>query len=401
MTDDSGAGSPVEGAGNLVDAVSSGVEGLANAATSALGQSGPIGALLAPVVNALRDVWEGYFGSPIPPGGTNWNAYTHQQLHQMLWENADVGDVSAVADEWQRHGTALAGHATELRDQRTALQTNWTAQSAESATSRLGELGDRTSGISTRASTVHQAAQSAGDALATARHAMPPPPGDHTGQTVAAGAAGAGAGAAIGGLLGTLAGGIGAGPGALMGGAMGAVAAGGASMFLDNVGASAGKAQAVHVMQHYETSLHQSSKTISPTPAGATEAAVYGVEGAFGPTGSGGTTSASGFVGGGSGGGDGSTGRGVAWRHLVGSDALGARLGAGMQVGGAENAMVARNGLMSELAAARATNGGAMWPGGAARARNDEDDEHVNDLPGADHGIFSVGKSGSTPVIGL
>src|SRR5581483_10433587 len=124
-------------------------------------------------------------------------------------------------------------------------------------------LGEQSSGISGRASTVARSTQDAGDALAQARSAMPPPPGDPTGLAVSGAAAGAGVGALIGGALGAGAGGIGAAPGALMGAAIGAVAGGGASLLAANVAAAEQKAQAVHVMQTYESSLGRSGAAVA------------------------------------------------------------------------------------------------------------------------------------------
>ena len=56
-----------------------------------------------------------------PPDEINWEAYSHEELHRMLWQDADVADVSTVASEWTRHRAALDTHAEVLREQRTAL----------------------------------------------------------------------------------------------------------------------------------------------------------------------------------------------------------------------------------------------------------------------------------------
>lgn len=387
---------PVDSSGNVTDTMTSGVEDLAGQATSVLGQSGPVGALVQPVVDALRNVWEGYFGSPIPPDRTNWNSYTHEQLYQMLWQQADVGDVSSVAAEWGRHSTELTSHASALQDQRGALQSNWSGHAAELAANRLGELGDRTSGTSSRAGTVQRATQDAGDALAGARNAMPPPPGDPTGLAVAGATAGAGAGAAIGAVIGAGAGGIGAGPGALMGAAIGAVAGGGGSLFLANVAAAEQKAEAVHVMQRYESSLRQSSQAIAPTPSGATEAEAYGADT---------QTSLAGYAAVGSVDGGGSSGRGVPWGQLVGADPLESGGTAGLRGGSGVlgRALLARTGSMSELAAARAaaSSGGGMAPATGGRGRGGQDEEHQSRLPAVDHRLFDVDEQANTPVIGL
>ncbi|MEV0051211.1 hypothetical protein AB0H34_12025 [Saccharopolyspora shandongensis] len=364
---------------NVVEMASAGVQDLANAATSVLDDAGPAGALAQPVVSALRNVWEGYFGSPIPPEGTNWNSYSHEQLYQMLWDNADVGDVSAVATEWGRHSSELTDHAESMRQQRTAMQTNWTSSSADLATERLGSIGERTDDISTRAATTQQATQEAGDALSVARNTMPPPPGDPTGGAVASAAAGAGAGAVIGGLIGAGAGGVGAGPGALMGAAIGAVAAGGGSLFLANVAAAEKKAQAVHVMQQYEANLLNSSKTIAP--AGSTEALAFGAPA---------STSAAGF-----GGAAGGAGGGTPWGKLVGAGPL----EAGLRGGAAGGALLAGSGSMAGLAG-RGGSGGGMAPGGARRGEEEEEQLHQNRMPTVDQKLFADDRPASAPVIG-
>lgn len=357
------------------------VEQLADLVTSALDGLGPVGALAAPVVEALKDVWEGYFGAPIPPGRTNWNAYTHQQMYDMLWQNADPGDVGAVADEWGRHSTALLDHGQALRDQRGALGSNWSGPAAELATERFGELSDRHTDIGTRAGAIRQAAQHAGDALSVARNTMPKPPGDPTAPTVAAATAGASAGAAIGSVVGAAAGGVGAGPGALMGAAIGALAAGGGSLFLASVAAAEEKAKAVHVMQQYESSLRQSSQAISAGDSAAVPS-----------SGSMASTSLAGYTGGGIGG-----GTGVPWRHLTGSGPLPAGLVASLRAEG-EAAALARAG--AALAAAR-NAGGAGTPGGGARRQGKEDEEHKNRMPRFDHQLFAVDEYVTAPVIGL
>ena len=116
-------------------------------------------------------------GSGEPVEGVNWEAYTHEELHRMLWDQADVDEVTAIASEWHRHSTELAEQAARLRDQQTALREHWQGESAELAATRLGELAERVEGISARASANQQAAQRAAEALALARTMLPPPPG--------------------------------------------------------------------------------------------------------------------------------------------------------------------------------------------------------------------------------
>jgi hypothetical protein len=384
-----------QGTANLIDMASSGVEGLASLATSALGHGGAAGALVQPVVDVLRNVWEGYFGVPVPEGTTNWNAYTHQQLYDMLWQNADVGNVSSVAAEWGTHSSRLADNADSVRSQRTALSSNWSGGAAEPAADRLGALGDRLAGTGTRAGTVGTATQNAGDALAVARNTMPPPPGDPTGMVVTSAVAGAGAGAAIGAIVGAGAGGVGAGPGALMGAAIGAVAAGGGSLFLANVAAAEQKAQAVHVMQTYEAGLQHSAQSVAPAPAGVTDTNTFG-------TGS--TTSTAGYVGpsagsGGLGGGYGSGG--VPWQRLTGGGAL-SGAGSGLRSGvGPVSGLLGQSAALPEELAAERAGGTGMVPASGSRGRGEPDGEHRNRLPTVDQHLFAVDQRATTPVIGL
>ncbi|MFD4668985.1 hypothetical protein ACFWNN_04570 [Lentzea sp. NPDC058450] len=108
--------------------------------------------------------------------GINWEAYSHAELHHMLWQDADVADVSTVAEDWTRHRAALTAHAEVLREQRTALLDGWTGRAAEEAAARLATLAERVEKISELAGAGQKAAQDSADALAAARAAMPPPP---------------------------------------------------------------------------------------------------------------------------------------------------------------------------------------------------------------------------------
>jgi hypothetical protein len=372
MTNDSGAASPVETA-------SSGVEDLAGSVTSALGKAGPAGDLAKPVVNALQDIWEGYFGAPSPPGQTNWNAYTHQQLYDMIFNNADVGGVSSMAADWGQHSSELSNQATALRGQQTTMRSNWSGQAAEPATSRLGQLGDRNDQIGTRAGTVQKATQNAGDALSTARNTMPPPPGDPTALELTSAVAGAGVGAVIGGLIGAGAGGVGAGPGALIGAAIGAVVAGGASVMLSSAAAAEKKAEAVH--------------EIAVTPGGATQSDGFNTGNL--------STSTSGYAGASSGEGTG----GVPWRQLVGtgSPLSGNAMAAGARSAAADAAMMSKAAAQTEeMAAAEMAAGESMYPpmmGGARRGS--QDTQHRNRMPTDDRKLFEPDQRPTAPVIGV
>jgi hypothetical protein len=130
----------------------------------------------------VSDAWAEYFAGPVPPaeGGVNWEAYSHDELYQMLWQDADVADVSTVATEWARHRTALTTHAEVLREQCAALRDSWQGPGADEAVNRLEALAARVEKISELAHVGGQAAQEAADALAMARAMMPPPPGNPT-----------------------------------------------------------------------------------------------------------------------------------------------------------------------------------------------------------------------------
>src|SRR4051812_8380296 len=99
-----------------------GLQGLADTVTSILGQASE---LTGTVLDALNNVWEQATSVLVPEGRTNWSAYTHKQLHEMLFDDADVGDVSTIADAWGHHSTELASHADALRSQQNDLRANW------------------------------------------------------------------------------------------------------------------------------------------------------------------------------------------------------------------------------------------------------------------------------------
>ena len=125
----------------------------------------------------VSDAWQEYFTGSVPPteGGVNWEAYSHDELYQMLWQDADVADVSTVATEWARHRVALTTHAEVLREQCAALRDSWQGPGAAAAAKRLETLATRVAKISELAEAGGQAAQEAADALAMARAMMPPP----------------------------------------------------------------------------------------------------------------------------------------------------------------------------------------------------------------------------------
>lgn len=349
------------------------VEDLTSAVTSVLSPGGPLGTLTQSLTDALDSVWAEFFGASTLPGGTNWNAYSHEQLYRMLWEEADVGDVSTVAAEWGRHSTELTGYADALRTESTHLRANWQGRAAELAADRLAELSDRIWNAGARAGTVQKAAGEAGDALAQARNTMPPPPPDPMTLMTSS---------------------VGAGP-------MNPVAAvlvGGARIFTADAVAGASKAEAVRVMQQYEASLAASADQVTPTQPDATTPRTYDVDGLAGMT----TTAAAASGGGPAGGGGG----GVPWSRLVGGGGgvpgpggPGGLVGAGpvsgpgplAAPGAAGGAVPARRGMAP---------GGYFPPPAGARGGQDEEKSHRGRLPTVDNGIFAVDERTSHPVIG-
>jgi hypothetical protein len=357
------------------------VEDLTSAVTSVLGPDGPlgpIGSLAQTLTDSLDSVWAEFFGSPTPPGGTNWNAYSHEDLYRMLWEDADVGDVSTVAAEWGRHSSDLTGFADALRGEAASLRSNWQGRAADLAADRLSELSDKIWNVGARAATVQKAAGDAGDALALARNTMPPPPPDP--MTLATSAVGAGPMPPL-----------------------EAVIVGGARIFTADAVAGASKAEAVRVMQRYESTLQNSGHQVVPSQPDATKSRSYEVDGlkGSGQDALDGTTSAAGLFGGGSAGGGGAVG-GVPWSKLTGGAQPGAggAVGIGPGPGPGPSALAAQNAAMSEAARRAMGPGGFFSPGMTPRSAEDDEKTHNNRLPHNDKGIFALDQRASAPVIG-
>lgn len=364
---------PVCGVRATVCAVFETVEDLAGAVTAVLSPNGPIGTLATTLTDALDAVWAEFFASPTPPGGTNWNAYSHEELYEMLWQDADVGDVGTVAAEWGRHSIALTEFAEALRGQRDELRSNWQGRAADLAADRLAELSDRIWSSGARAGTVQKAANDAGDALALARNTMPPPPPDP--MTLATSA-------------------VGAGPIPPLEAAL----VGGARLFTADAVAGASKAEAVRVMQRYESSLRDSGHQVVPARPDVTTPRTYQVDGLDGAS-----TSPAGVSGAAPSAGRAVAG-GVPWSRLVGGSPPG-QPGPGGLVGAGpglvRSVLAAESAALSNAAAQRAMGaGGFLPPAMASRAADDEGRTHRRRLPNVDSGIFTLDQRASAPVIG-
>jgi len=346
------------------------------------------------------DAWDEYLTGPVPPeGGMNWEAYSHDELYQMLWRDADVADVSTVAAEWAQHRAALNTHAEVLREQAVALQDSWHGPAAEEAATRLDALAVRMEKISELAGAGQQAAQEAADALATARAMMPPPPSANPAAPFAELPA-----------VPTLPSFAPAPtmftppPAPSMDTAFGAVGSGGFSFYFGAATQDQQKAQAVHAMQTYESRLMGGSRMIDEArnaiPA-ATSAAHATAGPAPGPP----------------------AAAGVPWNRLVApgpSSGVSTGVGAGPVIGatpgpgtalgpgGRMGALPGMPGgplmpqphLAAEAAAARAGAPGGMVPPVGGQRGDSENERHENLLPKLGHGLFDVDVATSGSVIG-
>ncbi|MFJ6673799.1 hypothetical protein ACIQMJ_22050 [Actinosynnema sp. NPDC091369] len=366
---------------------------------------------------------------PAAAGAVNWEAYSHEELYRMLWQDADVADVSTVAAEWAEHRAALAAHAQVLREERVALLGDWDGAAAEEAADRLAALAARVEKISELAHAGQVAAQDAADALARARAMMPPPPG------LPAGDRGTTTQSAFGlapmslpsappppvlptmspssfssipnhgyssipnygsmfAPTGTTTSGVGT--------AFGAVGGAGFSFYFGAAGADRQKAEAVRAMQTYESSLTGGGKLLDGArdaipPASRTTRVVGPAAGGV-PTGP--TT-------------------GVPWTRLLAGGGSGVRpapggpapstghgvpLAPGPRAGvlpGAPGVLGVPGGPPAgDASGARGAAQAAMATPVGGHADDGDDEPHENRMPTVDHGLFKVDDQGSPAVIG-
>lgn len=327
----------------------------------------------------------------------------------MLWQDADVADVSTVADEWTRHRAALDAHAEVLREQRAALLEGWSGAAAEEAAARLAALAERVGKISELAAAGQRAAQDSADALAAARAAMPAPP-DTTTQAFAgfpvsfapppspasylpsSPASYLPATSPASYLPSSFM------PSSFSVPSAPTMPAGVTSGFYFYFGASSAdqqKAQAVRTMQTYESSLNGSGRLIDTAKAGVPQAA------APRPASSSVATVRTPSSG------------GVPWQQLVGGGARGSVAAVATPAGQPQQMTPGpRTGVMAGqamgatttgavTAETRATaqhNGMAAAPAGGAR--KDDDQLHENQMPTLDHDLFAVTGTVAPAVIG-
>ncbi|MFE5501601.1 hypothetical protein ACFQ73_03505 [Amycolatopsis japonica] len=307
-------------------------------------------------------------------GGVNWDAYSHEELHGMLWQDADVTDVSTIAADWSGHRAALVDHAEVLREQHDALLDGWHGSGAEEAAKRLLVLAERVEKIAELAHAGERAAQQAADALAWARATMPAPADDPAGRMT----------------------------GMFVDWTFGGA---GFSFYAETGTADLRKQRAVQTMRTYESSLTNSSRLIGQAQGTVPAASTM-------PGGGDTTVSASASSP------ERTTPSGSSWQRLTGSGGLGQvpavsagltgafvnPLASGVRVGAA--ALPAGPGAMAaqtaaEPAAARTGSVGQPAPvGSGTHGRSDEDD-HTNQLPTIDHALFPLAEPASEAVIGL
>ncbi|TQJ00993.1 hypothetical protein [Amycolatopsis cihanbeyliensis] len=380
----------------------------------------PVSAAEQPATTGTSGVWDGYFGRPAPPeGGVNWDTYSHEELYQMLWQDADVADVSTIAAEWSEHRSALVNHAEVLREQRVALLEGWQGTGAEQAARRLDLLADRVEKIAELAHAGERAAEQAADALARARATMPAPPGEAAAPMTDAATNWADLTAATPASRPAP-----STPTADTGNAFDAVGGAGFSFYVGANATDMHKQQAVRSMRTYESSLTDSSHLIGQAQ-GTIPAAAATPSGTTEPAGgaAGGTRSWRDLVGSGGGGGA-ATGpsAGATAGALVGAGrvvtgmgqaagmgpvagmgpanplAQGMRAGA-MPIQGGPGGAAAQ--VAAESAAARTGALGGTVPPGAGARGGSEGEEHENHLPTIDHELFPLAEPGSEAVIGL
>jgi hypothetical protein len=369
----------------MAGAVSAGVAEMADAITAVLTEIDVAGQAVVTALNAALAGARNPAGvaEAASVGPTNWAAYSHEELYQMLREQADVGGVSEIAAEWGRHAEALTGHADTLREQRAALSANWQGKAAERATERIDQLAGLVGAIGARARQVRQAAQDSADALALARNTMPPPPGQPP-LTAASGGPDAErppSGTATDGSDGVVF-------------AVGAVFTGGTSMFDTDFLSGSAKSRAEEVMRGYESSLHGSDALITPP-----------VEAAVGDTDLSGVTTTAGFtLGAAAPGVPGSGGGGVPWSQLT--------HGGGPDHGGATGRLPlppaagtsplyhAVNHLQASGRGAGGAGGAGFTPFMTPMTRADGDKDHKRQQPNVVRGLFDDDRIPSKPIIG-
>ena len=211
-----------------------------------------VGAVLAPVADTagaaasvlrreLTQTWHGVFGSPTMPGGTNWNAYSHEEMYAMVKSGADPGQVGEQAAVLDGLGRGASEAADDLTSRRGQVPEAWEGQASNAFGSTLGEHSAGGAAVAEHAAALSAAVLRASEALSRAQSAMPEPVDVGTATTYGAVSGAAGPNFAL-----------------------GAVTGAGASWFAATLLAANKKAEAVEVMQAFEQSLQAADPPESP-----------------------------------------------------------------------------------------------------------------------------------------
>nr|QEO73930.1 hypothetical protein [uncultured bacterium] len=224
--------------------------------------------------DAVVDVWHGYFGTPIADGATNWNAYSHEQLYEMVHSGADPGQVGQQSDVLRQWAESARETTDEVDREHRETPSFWRGAASGNALGVLDQHRQGGTEATTFIASLSEAMDRASAALSEAQRTMPAPVpadaitaagGDIGASAASAGAIGArGVGAAIDGAAGAL----GYQPGvenkvnsAAQG--IGTFVGAGVSGLAASVASARAKAQAVAVMQRYEASLRDADAGIT------------------------------------------------------------------------------------------------------------------------------------------
>ncbi len=222
---------------DFLDTVTGGIENAVGAVLAPVADTA--GAAAATLRRELTQTWHGVFGSPTMPGGTNWNAYSHEELYAMVHTGADPGQVGEQAAVLDSLGQGASEVADDLTSRRGQVAEVWEGQASSAFGSTLDEHSAGGAAVAEHAAALSAAVLRASEALSRAQATMPEP------VDVAAATS---YGAAV--------------PGPNF--ALGAVTGAGSSWFAASLAAANRKAEAVEVMQAFESSLNAADPPEAP-----------------------------------------------------------------------------------------------------------------------------------------
>ncbi|MDQ3885503.1 MAG: PPE family protein [Actinomycetota bacterium] len=159
--------------GFLPDAVDRVADGLKSAAGGAASEiSAGLGALARPVLN-LFDVSE---ASGDDGGSSNWAAWGHAAIREMLDTSVAPEDILAGAEAWRVKGKKAADIVTSLvMDLNGIVPGGWRGNAAEAAASSLGPITEWSSRLAEAAERTNQLMAASGEAAGQAKATVPQP----------------------------------------------------------------------------------------------------------------------------------------------------------------------------------------------------------------------------------